>query len=453
MLEFWTQPWFGWAIAIVIGLPIALIALTELGNWLARRNSPAAKPVQLLRTLVLPIGAVLVLLALVGDQHVEVTWVRITATVFGFLVILLLLSGINAVVFGRAAPESWRSRMPSIFVDLIRLALIVVGLALLLSWVWDADVGGLFAALGVTSIVIGLALQNAFGSVISGLLLLFEQPFRIGDWLDTAEGRGRVVTVNWRAVHLELPEGTRVIPTAQLADGSFTNLSRPTDQHLVAVALSFGADDAPHAIVDVLGRVAGDLPMLEQSRRPTVALTGPGEYLVEIPVASPADEDGARSLFLAWLWYAAGRAGLHWSGGGSSRDSSDAAVETAARALRVPVSDLAGVTVEHYAAGEPIVRESVVPDAVRVLRSGAVSLSVGPERSALGTAGAGEVLGQGALTREAAPSSAIALVPTEVVVVPTATVERLARQHPAVGTDLGSAIDAAKRAARERPVG
>ncbi len=58
---------------------------------------------------------------------------------------------------------------------------------------WSVDVGGLFAALGVGSIVIGLALQNAVGGIVSGLLLLSEQPFQVGDWLlvNGTKGRGR----------------------------------------------------------------------------------------------------------------------------------------------------------------------------------------------------------------------------------------------------------------------
>jgi small-conductance mechanosensitive channel len=65
---------------------------------------------------------------------------------------------------------------------------IIIGIGLLLSWVWGADIGGLVTAVGVNSIVIGLAVQTAVGPVIAGLLLLFAQPFRIGDWLDTTSG-------------------------------------------------------------------------------------------------------------------------------------------------------------------------------------------------------------------------------------------------------------------------
>ena len=38
--------------------------------------------------------------------------------------------------------------------------------------------------------------------------------------------RGQIVEVNWRAVHLDTGNGIVVMPTAELAEGSFTNLSR-----------------------------------------------------------------------------------------------------------------------------------------------------------------------------------------------------------------------------------
>ena len=87
------------------------------------------------------------------------------------------------------------------------------------SFVWGADIGGLFTALGIGSIVIGFALQNAVGSVVSGLFLLFEQPFEIGDYLRTSEGPVL---------------GKRVELTGQRADGSIFPLE------LAVTAISFG---------------------------------------------------------------------------------------------------------------------------------------------------------------------------------------------------------------------
>ena len=452
MVEFWTQPWFGWAIAIVVGLPLLIIVLTEVGASLQRRGNAAAKPVYFLRNFVLPAGALLALLSLAGDSKADVTWVRVTATVFGFLVILLLLSGVNVVVFRQATPGSWRDRLPSIFVDLARLALITVGLAVLFSWVWEADVGGLFAALGVTSIVIGLALQNAVGSVVSGLLLLFEQPFRIGDWLSTSEGRGRVIQVNWRAVHIETGDGTLIIPTAQLADGAFTNLSRATAPHVAGVEAVFSVDDAPHEIAALLESVAADLPMVDRSRRATVALMPTGAYRVEIPVFTPADEDAAASLFRAWLWYAAPRAGLHWSAGPAGEfatpDRLADASRVVARALRLTAAELephaAALTLERYAAGELVLRTGEVPAALRFVVDGHAALvAEGPNGSRLrvDTLDRESYLGQTALTREPVPAAAVALTPLTIAVLPRDAVEALVRAKPALGTHIGADID------------
>ena len=160
---------------------------------------------------------------------------RIVSTVFGFVVLVLLLSGLNATLFQGAPEGTWRKRIPSIFLDVARFALIAVGLALILSYIWGANVGGLFTALGITSIVLGLALQNSVGQIISGLLVLFEQPFQIGDWIETPTAKGRVVEVNWRATHIDTGSGLQIMPNSVLAAASFTNFSRPPGSHSISV--------------------------------------------------------------------------------------------------------------------------------------------------------------------------------------------------------------------------
>ena len=89
--------------------------------------------------------------------------------------------------------------------------------------------------------MLGLALQNSVGQIISGLLMLFEQPFQLGDWLDTPSARGRVVEVNWRAVHIDTGSGLQITPNSVLAGASFTNLSRPPGSHKITVETTFSA--------------------------------------------------------------------------------------------------------------------------------------------------------------------------------------------------------------------
>ena len=165
-------PWFYWAVGVAVGFPVCLILLTELHNALRRRRSFLARPVHLIRNYILPLGALLILLVQAMQVSGEATPVRIVATVFGFVVLVLLLSGTNATLFQGAPEGTWRKRIPSIFLDVARFALIAVGVGLILAYIWGANVGGLFTALGVSSIVLGLALQNSVGQIISGLLVL-----------------------------------------------------------------------------------------------------------------------------------------------------------------------------------------------------------------------------------------------------------------------------------------
>ena len=177
--------WFYWAVGVAIGLPIVLVVLTELQHALTRRGSYLARPVHVFRNYIVPLGALLILLVKGAQVPAEATPVRIVATVFGFVVLILLLSGLNATLFQGAPEGSWRKRIPTMFLDVARFALIAIGVGLMFSFIWGADVGRLFTALGITSIVLGLALQNSVGQIISGMFVLFEQPFRLGDWIDS----------------------------------------------------------------------------------------------------------------------------------------------------------------------------------------------------------------------------------------------------------------------------
>jgi len=451
MTAIWTEPWFPWAVGLAIGLPVLLVVLTEILGALTRRGNPAAKPVRLLRNLVVPVAALFVLLTLASDQTFDLNWVRVVGTVLGFLLILLVLSAFNVAMFSNATEGSWQKRLPSIFVDLARLVLILVGLAILFSWVWGADVGGLVAALGVTSIVIGLALQNAVGSVISGLLLLFEQPFKLGDFLNTPSGRGRVVEVNWRAVHIDTGNGIQIVPNSSLASASFTNLSQPEGAYVASATVKFSTDDAPHEVSTMLLRVASSLPMLDKGDKPAVSYTGSAGYVVNLPVTSPAVEDEAVTTFLSWLWYAARRSDLALDGDSTDPVNTPENVRSAL-AMVGPAFSLgpdyldkiaSNCRLEQWGAGETVQTVGHVPDSLRIVIKGSLVLTTPFENGQLQFAEVepGESVGLTSLTRQPTTYFAIASGPLVVLKVPRDAVDAAIRTNPALARRIGEQLD------------
>ena len=118
-------------------------------------------------------------------------------------------------------------------------------------------------------------------------MLIFESPFEIGDWIETGGVRGQIVEVNWRAIHLDTGNGILVMPTAELADGSFTNLSRSLDPYLAEREVEFGTDDPPGRVRELLVAVARDIPLVSPDREPTATTLDGFAVLDRHPAAEP----------------------------------------------------------------------------------------------------------------------------------------------------------------------
>jgi small-conductance mechanosensitive channel len=452
MIQIWNEPWFWPAVGVIIGLPVVLLVLTELHSLLDRRGNRAAKIILLLRNYVAPVGALLLLLNQATYADIDLTWTQVTATIFGFLIILVLLNGLNFLLFVTAKQGTWRSKVPSIFVDIVRVLLIVVCLAILFSFVWSADVGGLFAALGVGSIVIGLSLQNAVGSVVSGLLLLFEQPFQLGDWLEVDGLRGRIVEVNWRAVHIRNPNGVYILPNASLASSTFLNISRSDSPFEASLVVKFATDDAPQDVIDVCVAVAADLPAAIPGESASVKPIAKGKYEVDIPIRGPADNYSTLKAFRTRLWYAARRADLHLDGDLTDNYNTQARAREMLRrfapALYLTAEDVEAIApqvrLERYGAGEIVQRPPIAPNGMRYIVEGTAVLSavtVTGQDIPFAVLDRDEVLGLTALTRQGVSAKATATTDLAVLFVPVAVLDELVKTRPRLARDVGVGID------------
>ncbi len=467
-MNLFNSSWFYWAVGIAIGFPVAVVILTELHHTLVRRNNRLARQVSLVRNFLLPLGVLLLLVVKASQVSAGDAPVRLLTTVFGFVVLELLLSGFNATVFEGAPEDSWRRKIPGIFLDVGRFATIGVGLAAILSFVWGVRVGGLFTALGVTSVVIGLMLQNSVGQVVSGLFMLFEQPFRINDWLDTPNGQGRVVEVNWRAVHIDTGNGIRITPNSVLAATSFTNLSRPAGAHKCAITTTFSPADAPDQVCAMLTRIAGGLPLLNSEAVPTTVHLGNAEYRTTVRLNSPADDGASRTAFMRWVWYAARREELHLDNADDDFSTTER-VQAALRSvvgpeLRLSLSDQQSLgpyaKMVRYGIDEVVQREGVVPKGMTFLISGSVRLTAVSDDGAvipITTLTKGAFLGVTTLTRQPSPAGAYALEEVAALELDREHLEEIIARKPTLAQHLGRIIDErqskATRATRRDRVG
>lgn len=106
------------------------------------------------------------------------------------------------------------------------LLLWLAGLILVLDH-FGQNVSSVVAALGVTSLAIGLASQQALSNIIAGLVLVLDHPFRVGDRirLPGLDG-GEVLEIGMRSTHIRLSDGSRlIVPNADLVAARLVNQS------------------------------------------------------------------------------------------------------------------------------------------------------------------------------------------------------------------------------------
>jgi len=71
--------------------------------------------------------------------------------------------------------------------------------------------GDLIAGLGFTSFIIGFAAKDILNNLFSGVLILWYQPFRIGDYIFIKDKEGRVEYIGVRATTLRMDDGEKIL--------------------------------------------------------------------------------------------------------------------------------------------------------------------------------------------------------------------------------------------------
>jgi small-conductance mechanosensitive channel len=262
-----------WAAVLIVLLPALIIAAGELQERLRQRESALVQPVATIRSWVLPLAALYALVVLVFEVDSENLGARIigTALIIALAIALLQFVGyLTAIARERAKVPGTRA-VPQLLLALPRLLALLAAGWILFAVVWDVDLTGLFAALGVTSIVISVALQDTLSGLASGFLLLSDRPFSPGDWIEVNDIEGRVLDINWRSSKIQNRDGDLiVIPNSLLAGATIANYAEPARLHRVVVPVQVAYSNPPTRAKEMLLAAARATPGVLAEPPPTI---------------------------------------------------------------------------------------------------------------------------------------------------------------------------------------
>ncbi len=117
----------------------------------------------------------------------------------------------------------------SFLLKAIRAVFIFIGAATILE-IWGIKIGPIIAGLGLLGVAVALGAQDMFKNLISGILIIVEKRFNIGDWI-RVDGvvEGTVETIGFRSTVVRRFDKAPVfVPNSQLSDHSVVNFSSMT---------------------------------------------------------------------------------------------------------------------------------------------------------------------------------------------------------------------------------
>lgn len=140
-----------------------------------------------------------------------------------------------------------------------RWSIIVAGIITALQRFFD--VTAFLAGLGILGFTIGFALQNIMQNFASGVILLIEQPFNVGDAVELNGYGGTVLTISLRTTEMRTFDGLIVmIPNADVLSNTITNYTRADRRRIeLPVGVSYGSDPATarEIVLDAIKNVPG----------------------------------------------------------------------------------------------------------------------------------------------------------------------------------------------------
>jgi small-conductance mechanosensitive channel len=185
---------------------------------------------------------------------------------------------ISALVRSESTHELLQPRTRPLFEMSIKVFLFGLLIWLFMA-LWNIDGTAWLASAGVVGIAVGFAARDTLANLISGVSIIADAPYKIGDYivLDTGE-RGVVTELGMRSTRLLTRDDVEIsIPNAVMGNAKITNESGgPAIEHRIRIPVGVAYETPPEKVVELLEQVAADNDMILDSPAPRVRMRGFG---------------------------------------------------------------------------------------------------------------------------------------------------------------------------------
>lgn len=112
--------------------------------------------------------------------------------------------------------------------------------------IWGVDVTAWLASAGVVGIAVGFAAKDTLANIISGVFIIADEPYKVGDYITLESGeQGTVANVGLRSTRIQTFDNAyMIIPNSVIANATVTNITAgpPNARMNTTVGVAYGTD-------------------------------------------------------------------------------------------------------------------------------------------------------------------------------------------------------------------
>lgn len=471
-----------WGTVLLFGIPLLVLMLGEMLERMRRRRSRLYKPVSNFRNLLLPLLSLRLIMQFIFRLDGSLLVVRMVETLL-WLVVMYSILQLLGVLIGSTRLEGLQAlgaeevqetqevKLPRVWSELLRLTTVVGVLFYVLGGVWGAPMDQVLTALGVGSIVIGFALQDTLSSLVAGLLLAFEKPFEVGDWIHYNNYEGQIIEMNWRAVRLRtLQRDVVVIPNSLMGKEVAVNFTLLDPLHAELIHASFAYHHSPNHVKRMLLETALATPGVVHQPPPHVRVLRYAydkfaiDYEVKLYTTDYGRTEFIRDELLTRIYYATQRYNftvpyqtmIYYQRDGVELEAPDDFPALVAQVQAIPyfagldasVHEVIarGATFQEYGAEERLIEQGMSFKGFYIILEGRVQLTVGTADGQLHDVAqleAGDFFGETLLLRDRPTSfSVVVLQDMKALFIDRTTMLNVVENTPRLAMELNRFIEA-----------
>ncbi len=140
---------------------------------------------------------------------------------------------------------------------------------------------------GAVGVGVGFGLQGIVNNFVSGLILLFERPIKVGDSVEMANRGGQIQRIGIRSCVMRTGEGAEIIvPNSMLIAGEVTNWTLSDRQRRIEIPLGVAYGNDPEHVMALLTQVAEEHEDILAHPAPDAQFTGFGQHALEFKLGA-----------------------------------------------------------------------------------------------------------------------------------------------------------------------